>query len=73
MTVTEDSTRPGRPLDDSGYGPSLWTGELGTPDGSRTVAAGANRYNTLKTVSISSKSNDGIVKDIQAFDNETEI
>jgi len=45
VTVTEDRARSGRPLDDSGYGPSLWTGELGTSDGSRAEAAGANRYN----------------------------
>ena len=47
VTVTEDSARSGRPLDDSRYGPSLWTGELGTPDGSRAEAAGANRYSNL--------------------------
>jgi len=45
VTVTEDSARSGRSLDDSGCGPSLWTGELSTPDGSRAEAAGANRYN----------------------------
>ena len=44
-SVTEDSARPDLPPDDSGYGPSLWTGELGTPDGSRTVAPGVGCYN----------------------------
>jgi len=45
-SVTEDSDRTtGLPPDDSGYGPSLWTGELGTRDGSRTVAPGTGRYN----------------------------
>ena len=44
-SVTEDNARPDLPPDDSGYGPSLWTGELGTPDGSRTEVAGASRYN----------------------------
>jgi len=40
-SVTEDSDRTtGLPPNDSGYGPSLWTGELGTRDGSRTVARG---------------------------------
>ena len=44
-SVTEDSDRTaGLPPDDNGYGPSLWTGELGTPDGSRTVAPGTVRY-----------------------------
>ena len=32
-SVTEDNDQTGLPPD-SGYGPSLWTGELGTPDGS---------------------------------------
>ena len=41
----EDNDRTGLPPDDSGYGPSLWTGELGTQDGSRTVAPGLGRYN----------------------------
>ena len=43
-SVTEDNDRTGLPPDNSGYGPSLWTGELGTPDGSRTVASGTGRY-----------------------------
>jgi len=44
-SVTEDSDRTaGLPPDDSGYGPSLWTGELGTRDGYRTVAPGTGRY-----------------------------
>jgi len=47
-SVTEDSDRTtGLPPDDSGYGPSLWTGELGTRDGSRTVAPGSVRYNSI--------------------------
>ena len=46
-SVTEDNDRTtGLPPDDSGYGPSLWTGELGTPDGSRTVASGVGCYIT---------------------------
>jgi len=40
--VTKDSDRPGRSVDDSGYGPSLWTAELGTPGGSRSDATGAD-------------------------------
>jgi len=44
-SVAEDSDRTtGLPPDDSVYGPSLWTGELGTRDGSRTGAPGAVRY-----------------------------
>jgi len=43
-SVTEDNVRPDLPPDDSGYGPSVWTGELDTPDGSRTEAVGAKRY-----------------------------
>jgi len=45
-SVTDDNVnRPDLLPDDSGYGPSLWTAELGTPDGSRTEAVGAKRYN----------------------------
>jgi len=44
-SVTEDNVnRLDLPPDDSGYGPSLWTAELGTPDGSRTEAVGAKCY-----------------------------
>jgi len=44
-SVTEDDDRTaGLPPDDSGYGPSLWTEELGTRDGSQTVAPGSGRY-----------------------------
>ena len=45
--VTEDNDRTGLPPDDCGYGPSLWTGELGIPDGWRTVAPGTGRYNNM--------------------------
>jgi len=48
-SVTEDKDRTGLPPDDSGYGPSLWTGKLGTPDGSRTVAPGTGRYTYHRT------------------------
>jgi len=48
-SVTEDSDRTGLSPDDSGYGPSLWTGELGARDGSRTevAVAGASRYSWI--------------------------
>jgi len=46
-SVTEDNTRTCLPPDDSGYGPSLWTGELGTPDRSRTAAPGTGSYTKI--------------------------